>query len=62
MKAIAFLQECRAELQKVQWPAREEVVNSTIIVLVTVIIFSLFLFSSDTIFVRVLKWLWNLTA
>jgi preprotein translocase subunit SecE len=62
MKAVSFLQECRAELQKVQWPAREEVVNSTIIVLITVMVFSIFLFVSDSILVKTLKFLWNLTA
>lgn len=59
MKAISFLRECRAELQKVQWPSREEVVSSTIVVLITVIIFSLFLFFSDMLFVEVLTFLWE---
>lgn len=62
MKATSFLQECKAELQKVQWPGREEVVNSTIIVLVNVIIFSLFLFIADGVFFKALRWLWNLVA
>jgi preprotein translocase subunit SecE len=56
MKAITFLQECRAELQKVQWPSREEVINSTMVVLGTVVVFSMFLFVSDSLFVRLLKW------
>ncbi|MCB1158738.1 MAG: preprotein translocase subunit SecE [Leptospiraceae bacterium] len=62
MKAITFLQECKAELEKVQWPGKDEVVSSTAVVLVTVIIFSLFLFISDAIFVKVLKWFWGLKA
>ncbi|MBK8399011.1 MAG: preprotein translocase subunit SecE [Leptospiraceae bacterium] len=62
MKAITFLQECRAELQKVQWPSREEVINSTMVVLGTVIVFSLFLFVSDSLFVRLLKWFWSLSG
>ena len=43
MKTTTFIQECKVELEKVQWPSREEVVNSTIVVLFTVIFFSLFL-------------------
>ncbi|MBP7281132.1 MAG: preprotein translocase subunit SecE [Leptospiraceae bacterium] len=62
MKTITFLQECRAELQKVQWPSREEVINSTMVVLGTVIVFSLFLFLSDSLFVRLLKWFWSLSG
>ncbi|HMV45268.1 MAG TPA: preprotein translocase subunit SecE [Leptospiraceae bacterium] len=62
MKTLTFLQECRAELQKVQWPSREEVINSTMVVLGTVIVFSLFLFISDSLFVRLLKWFWSLSG
>ena len=62
MKALTFLQECRAELQKVQWPSREEVINSTMVVLGTVVVFSMFLFVSDSLFVRLLKWFWSLSG
>ncbi|MCK6380117.1 MAG: preprotein translocase subunit SecE [Leptospiraceae bacterium] len=54
-----FLQECKVELDKVQWPTREEVVNSTIVVLFTVIVFSLFLFFTDAIFLKALTWMWS---
>lgn len=60
MKAFTFLQECKAELAKVVWPKKEEVVSSTAVVLVTVIIFSLFLFSSDILFRNLLTWLWKI--
>ena len=45
--AIKFLKESREELKKVVWPSREEVLNSTIVVMVAVIVLSLFLFSTD---------------
>lgn len=35
MKATSFIQECKAELEKVHWPTRQEVVSSTVVVLVT---------------------------
>ncbi|MCE9501624.1 MAG: preprotein translocase subunit SecE [Leptospira sp.] len=62
MKATSFLQECKAELEKVQWPTREEVFNSTIVVLFTVIIFSLFLFVSDAFVRKLLLWFWGLAG
>ena len=33
-----FLHEVRGELRKVAWPTRSEVINSTIIVLITVVL------------------------
>jgi preprotein translocase subunit SecE len=62
MKSLTFLQECKAELEKVQWPTKEEVINSTGVVLVTVVIFSMFLLISDSLFVRLLSWLWSVTG
>ncbi len=58
----SFLQECKVELEKVQWPAREEVVSSTLVVLFTVVVFSLFLFVTDSIFLRALTWLWSIAG
>lgn len=47
---IGFLKESKEELKKVVWPNREEVLSATMVVLVTVIIISLFLFAMDHIF------------
>ncbi|MCW7493213.1 preprotein translocase subunit SecE [Leptospira sp. 2 VSF19] len=60
MKATSFIQECKAELEKVHWPTRQEIVSSTVVVLVTVFIFSLFLSASDFVFLKLLKWFWAL--
>ncbi|MCB1140818.1 MAG: preprotein translocase subunit SecE [Leptospiraceae bacterium] len=62
MKAIIFLKECRAELEKVNWPSKDEVIKSTGVVLVTVVIFSLFLFVTDSLFVKLLTWFWGLAG
>ncbi len=40
---VRFLKEVRTELKKVNWPARKEVVGSTIVVIVSVFILSFFL-------------------
>ncbi len=50
---LKFLKECRQELNKVIWPSREEVANSTIVVLVGVVIISIFLFTSESIFEKI---------
>ena len=50
-----FLKECREELRKVVWPTREEILNSTIVVLIAVAVISVFLFITDNIF----EWLFD---
>lgn len=52
---LKFLKESREELKKVVWPSREEVLNSTIVVLVAVAIISVFLFGVDSVF----EWLFD---
>jgi preprotein translocase subunit SecE len=47
-----FLREVRAELRKVAWPTRPEVVNSTIIVLVAVVIMTTIIFFMDLAFAK----------
>lgn len=42
-RAARFLREVRAELRKVHWPNRKELVTYTIVVLVTVAIAAVFL-------------------
>ena len=47
---LKFLKESRDELRKVVWPSREEVLNSTIVVLAVVALVSVFLFLIDVAF------------
>lgn len=42
-----FLGEVRGELRKVAWPTRQEVVNSTIIVLIAVTVMTALIFGFD---------------
>ncbi len=55
MKPLQFLREARSELKKVSWPAREEVTSSTIVVVVTLIVFSLFLWGVDSLLFRLVE-------
>jgi preprotein translocase subunit SecE len=45
-----FVREVRAELRKVAWPSRSEVINYSIIVLVTVVILTTFIAALDFVF------------
>jgi preprotein translocase subunit SecE len=42
-----YLGEVRGELRKVAWPTRKEVINSTIIVLIAVIVMTTLIFGFD---------------
>jgi preprotein translocase subunit SecE len=42
-----FAHEVALEMKKVSWPTRTEVVNTTIITIIVVIFFSLFLWGAD---------------
>ena len=45
---ISFFKESREELKKVTWPDREEVTSFTVVVVITLIVFSIFLWIVDT--------------
>ena len=42
-----YLGEVRGELKKVQWPTRREVINSTIVVLIAVVVMTTLIFGFD---------------
>jgi preprotein translocase subunit SecE len=49
-KPLQFLREVRAELRKVAWPTRSEVLNYSLIVLITVLIMGAFVAALDFAF------------
>ncbi|GIU84358.1 MAG: hypothetical protein KatS3mg008_1133 [Acidimicrobiales bacterium] len=49
-----FLREVRGELRKVVWPTREETVNYSVVVLATLVFFTLLIFALDWVFARVI--------
>jgi preprotein translocase subunit SecE len=57
--AKQFVREVRAELRKVAWPTRDEVVNSTIIVLVAVIVMTTLILGMDFAFAKFVFFLFN---
>jgi preprotein translocase subunit SecE len=51
-KAINFIKEARAELRKVTWPNRKQLISSTIVVIITVALVAVFLGIVDLVFSR----------
>jgi len=47
-KVTEFLQQVKAELQKVTWPTRKETYGSTVFVIVLVLMVAVFLWVVDT--------------
>jgi preprotein translocase subunit SecE len=44
-----FIRDVRAELKRVSWPTAKEVKNTTIITLIAVVFFAVYLFSVDRV-------------
>ncbi len=49
-KTIEFLREARAELEKVSWPTKEQIVRNTLIVIGISVATALFLGTLDYVF------------
>lgn len=54
-----FVREVRSELKKVAWPTRAEVINYSIIVLITLIIMTLYISGIDWVFGEAILRLFN---
>lgn len=44
-----FLREVHVELKKTNWPSRDELTKFTVVVLVTILAVTLYLYASDTV-------------
>jgi preprotein translocase subunit SecE len=51
-KSVEFLSEVRAEMRKVSFPSREEVVGTTAVVIVTSFVFAVYLWLADLLIQR----------
>ena len=56
-KIAGFLSDVHVEMSKVSWPTRDELMNSTIIVTIVSILFTLFIFFADLVFGRIIGYL-----
>ena len=56
-KIAAFLLDVRVEMGKVSWPTRDELMNSTVIVTIVTIAFTLFIFLADFLLSKIIGFL-----
>jgi len=54
-KVSSFLRAVKGEMKKVSWPSRPEIVRSTIVVIVTILLFALIIGGIDIAFLQILK-------
>ena len=59
-KIAKFLTDVKVEMSKVSWPTRPELINSTMIVAVVSILFTLYIFSADYILSQVMRFIMTL--
>jgi preprotein translocase subunit SecE len=52
---LRFLQECVAELKKVEWPTQQQVVSGTAVVLIACLIVGAYLYANDQVWEYVVK-------
>ena len=58
-KVRTFLRETKSEMTKVTFPSREEVVGTTIVVLVASVIFAFYLWVADLVILQVFEWIYK---
>lgn len=58
-KTVEFWRETRSEIKKVSWPARAEVIGTTGVVIVAVILFGVYLWLCDLVFYRAIDLLFR---
>ena len=54
--AKQFYADTRSEMRKVSWPNRQEVIGTTVVVMVAVAVFGVFFFVVDSILGHALNW------
>jgi preprotein translocase subunit SecE len=52
-----FVQDVLVEFRKVTWPSRQELINSTVVVIVVTVVLAVFLGTVDIVLARVVEWL-----
>ncbi|MBP1619519.1 MAG: secG 1 [Acidobacteria bacterium] len=51
-----FVSEVVVETRKVSWPSRDEVVATTVVVIIASFVFGIFLYVCDLVFLRLVTW------
>jgi len=56
---VDYLKNVVAEMEKVNWPSRDELISSTLITIVATLIISGFIFLADQVIQRILRILYQ---
>ena len=59
MSTREFFRDTTSEMKKVTWPTRNEVMGTTVVVLVATIIFAVYLWGCDVIFYKAIDFLFS---
>ena len=54
-RAQEFVREVVAEFRKVAWPSRQELINSTVVVITVTVVVALFLGAVDVVLARIVE-------
>jgi preprotein translocase subunit SecE len=54
-KIAKFINDVRGEMSKVSWPTKSELINSTMIVAVVSILFTIYIFAADYILAWIMR-------
>ena len=54
-----FVHDVRSEMSKVVWPSRQDVISTTVVVVITVAFFGLFFLGTDSLFGAMFNWVLN---
>ncbi|HEY4640083.1 MAG TPA: preprotein translocase subunit SecE [Thermoanaerobaculia bacterium] len=54
-----FWRDTTTEMKKVTWPGRQEVLNTTVVVIVATLIFAVFLWGCDIVFYKAIDFLFT---
>jgi preprotein translocase subunit SecE len=54
-RMTSFLKDARGEMKKVTWPSKNDLYKTTVAVIVSSVIFGIYLFGVDFVFARLIK-------
>ncbi len=57
-----FLRDVRAEMDQVSWPTRQELIDSTRVILVVTAFLAVFIGLCDWVLSQVMMWLWRVAG
>ncbi len=61
-KFATFVKDSWGELRRVTWPTKDDVITTTIAVLVLTVIFSFFIYLSDKLLSTAVEWVYRIAG